>query len=230
MSVRARNIGSAFNNEYFASALTDTDGYFAIHHVRAGRVVVRALRRDRSPTSAGVTVVPRQHSTVTLRSTKAPLACCRLAGSWNLTLVLERSDYNWSLPRQALGTIRFGDSPPSIESRENLRRAHAKDDPTLDEFGVSAFDLRPFGRRFTESIIAHAEAPDARLAVYGYVHEGDQVFIEMDSAEEVTDLGGLTLEGRIEGEVIRGHWERVPSQWRRGTDEGSFVMTRVAPP
>lgn len=68
--------------------LTDDDGRFAIHHVRAGKVVVRASRRDRTPTSAGVTVVPGQVATVTLRSTKAALPCCRLAGAWNLTLII----------------------------------------------------------------------------------------------------------------------------------------------
>jgi hypothetical protein len=236
MSVQVQNFPMAFTRE---------DGNFAIHGVRAGKVVVRAVRRDRIPTSAGVTVVPGQVARVTLRSTKAPLPCCRLAGSWNLTLVMERSTYLGSLPRQALGTIRFGD-PTLIsmstwgvkdihELRENLRNAYPKDDPTVDEFGLYIVDLRPFGPRFIRGISPgeRVESPETRLSASGYVHEGDQVVIEMGSEAMVTDTDGLTLEGRIEGNVIRGRWEHEVLGFggdKRGADEGSFVMTRVAPP
>jgi len=46
---------------------------------------------------------------------------------------------------------------------------------------------------------------------------------------EVTDTDDLKMEGRIEGKVIRGRWKHQELFGRRGTDEGTFVMTRVAP-
>jgi hypothetical protein len=220
-------------------AVTHEDGNFAIHGVSAGKVVVRASRRDRIPTSAGVTIVPGQAVRVTLRSTKAPLPCCRLAGSWSLTLVMERSTYLASLPRQALGTIRFG-GPIQVslstwgatdmsELREHFRNAYPKDDPTVDEFGLYTVDLRPFGPAFTYRM--GVQSLETRLSAQGYVHEGDHVVIEMGSEAMVTDTDGLTLEGRIEGNVIRGRWEHEVHGFggdKRGADEGSFVMTREA--
>jgi hypothetical protein len=217
-----------------AMTLTDAAGHFAIHRVESGKVVVRATRRDRTPTSAGVTVVPGQVSTVTLRSTTAPPACCHLAGAWNLTLVLEKSDDHRSLPIQALGTIRFGDPAPD----QDLRQFYQKDDPTLDEFGESVVDLRPFGSRITDRISpavhdspaqgsggATEKLPGTRLGASGYVHDGDEVSIELSS--DITDVDWLTLEGRIDGTTIRGRWDHRPGPGKHRTYEGSFVMTRA---
>jgi hypothetical protein len=221
-------LDNAFVSADHVGDRTDGGGHFEIRNVSPGQVEVAAGRRDHATTKASVNVVAAQVTSVTFRVEKAPGACCRLAGTWNLTLVLERSVDNQPVPKRVDGTVRFQATVPEPDpSQPSLKEApisgnFAKDDPTLDESGEYAVDLRPFGTEFAAR--AARGAPDVHRQAEGYVYQGDQVAIVLNPR---IAHGALSLYGKIAGNVIRGRWLQTGFF---STGEGSFLMTRLAPP
>ena len=206
---------------------TDATGDFQIMFLEPGIVELRAWRRDLVQSSQPVKVSAGQTASVHLKMTRAPRACCRLEGDWNITLILDKGRAVGSVHagKSVQGTVRFSSAiPDPLPDRRRTRG-----DSIVDEFGEYRINLHPFfGADITKSqstsIFPGREGADLLTEADGYVYNGNQVEIVFIPR---MSHGGISLSGQLEGDSIRGSWIKrdfAPSF------EGSFVMKRAQRP
>jgi len=206
---------------------TDAAGAFRIMYLDPGIVKLIAWRRDLVPSSQRVKVSAGRTVSVHLKMVRAPRACCRLEGEWNITLILDkgRAVASGRAGKQVEGTIRFSSAiPDPLPDRRRTRG-----DPTVDEFGEYRIDLRPFfgaaiTKSLTNTVFPGREGADILTEVDGYVYNESQVEIRFIPR---MSHGGISLSGRVQGDSIRGSWIKRDFAPRF---EGHFVMKRAQRP
>ena len=210
--------------QYFGDQ-TKADGRFRIEYVDPGTVKVFTWRRDLVEASQQVTARAGRETTVNLFVDRAPPACCRLAGTWSVRLVV-REPGQLPTPRGAEveGSITF--SPDTPDPFPEARTHVPADDRTLDEFGTYDIDLRPMlGLDITQSstttIFPGRPGSDILIEAVGHVHHRNEVAIALIPR---MSHGGLSFTGTIEGDEVRGTWIKRDFA---PTVSGTFVMLRT---
>jgi hypothetical protein len=209
--------------QYFGD-LTKADGRFRIEYVDPGKVKVFTWRRDLIEASQQVVARAGRETTANLFVDAAPPACCRLAGTWSVRLMLQEPG-ELPTPRgtEVVGSITF--SPDTPDPFPEARTHVPADDRTLDEFGTYEIDLRPMlGADITRStsyaIFPGRPGSDILTEAEGHVHHRNEVEIALIPR---MSHGGLSLTGTIEGDEVHGTWikrDYAP------TVTGTFVMLR----
>jgi len=214
------------STEYLGDS-TDAAGAFRIMYLDPGIAELTAWRRDLVQSVQPVNVSAGQTVSVHLKMARAPRACCRLEGKWNITLILDKGQAAGSDPaeKRVEGTIRFSSTIPDPLPD----RGRTRGDPTVEEFGEYRIDLRPFfGADITKShsytVFPGRKGSDLFTEADGYVYNGNQVEIRFIPR---LSHGGISLSGQLQGDSIRGDWikrDYAPSF------EGRFVMKRAQRP
>jgi Carboxypeptidase regulatory-like domain len=207
--------------------VTDASGAFEITDLDPGTVELTAWRRDLAESSQHVHVSAGQTVSVHVKMARAPTACCRLEGEWNITLILEQDRTNASAPavKQLEGTVRFSPSiPDPLQERRRTRG-----DATVEEFGEYTIDLRPFfgddiARSGITTVFPGREGADLLREADGYVYNGNQVEIYFIPR---LSHGGISLNGQIDGDSIHGTWLKREYAPIFG---GRFLMKRAQRP
>jgi hypothetical protein len=200
-----RPLEGVFVGTEYLGDLTAADGRYRIDHVDPGAIKVMTWRRDLIDTREGARVRVGRETTVDLLIERAPPACCRLAGTWSVRLVLrEPGQLEARSGTEATGLMTF--SPDTPDPFPEARSSVPADDRTLDEFGTYDIDLRPMlgqdiARAVTNTIFPGLPGSDILTEAVGYVHHRNEVSIALIPR---MSHGGLSLDGTIEGDEVRG--------------------------
>jgi hypothetical protein len=205
---------------------TDENGRFRIYYIKPGDVEVTAWRRDLIETSGRIRVLATREAAIDLSMERSSTACCSLAGTWSVRLVLrEPGQVPARRATEVVGAITF--SPDTADPFLEARRRGPSSDPTLDEFGTYDIDLRPIlgediTSATTNTVFPGHSGSDILTEAEGFVHQGNKVEITLIPR---MSHGGISLRGVITEDEVRGEWiqrDYAP------TISGTFVMRRKA--
>lgn len=208
--------------EYAGMGVSGEDGTYEAAYVDSGTRTVVAHARGFESDSTTLAFVPGDSLRwdVTLR--RAPPPCCTLEGTWRVHFVMRQPNGMGPAPRDTVveGVLTFADSIPDPLQGRYGRRVNVR-----EEFGLSDVDFTPFfGGRIARDVSTTVEGPTGgnfAREMTGDVFEGDQVEIVLIPR---ISHGGVSMLGRIEGDVVRGEW--VQRSYAGGA-EGTFEMRRV---
>jgi len=205
---------------------TDANGRFRIYYIKPGDVEVTAWRRDLIETSGRIRVLAAREAAIDLSMERSSPACCSLAGTWSVRLVLQESG---RVPArrgtEVVGAITF--SPDAADPFPEARRRGPSSDPTLDEFGTYDIDLRPIlgediTSATTNTVFPGHSGSDILKEAEGFVHQGNKVEIMLIPR---MSHGGISLRGVITDDEVRGEWIKRDFA---PTISGTFLMRRKA--
>lgn len=191
-------------NPGFSMEVSDSAGAFAVEYLAPGRRKLVVERRGFLPLARVLEVRAGDSVRVDMALERAPAPCCTLDGTWEARFVLRTPAEMGPAPTDSVvtGTITFADSIP-----DPFRRRGRPDPYVAVSHGLSELDFSPFfggriARDVSTTVFGGTGSTFDREAT-GVVFNGDSVDVTLIPR---ISHGGVSMEGAIEGDVIRGRW------------------------
>lgn len=215
---------AAVRSEPLLWEFTDASGRYTAEYLEPGRRTVHIGKRGFVTEERTVDLVRGQTTTLDVALRRAPPPCCALDGRWRVRFVLRSRGQMGPAPRDSVveGVLTFADTIPDPLGGRFPLPVNVR-----VENGLSDVDFTPFfGGRIARDVSTTVMGPRGGNFVremVGEVFNGDSVDITLIPR---ISHGGVSMWGRISGEVVTGQWEQ---RAYAGGATGTFEMRREGP-